>query len=274
MNELYKLKNYFNPLYTYLISHYIREYDMQKSNISILYSEGIIDYPKYCELFNASRDYRQEYVGKLILKNHDIQTILDNGVTDAKEKLFKANNLEETDILCIKNDAIFVIDKVLSITEFNEPIRFVNKNTYTSFYKLGTKNAKELYYYYDRISENEILHVKGISDDLLYLHEPYFMEFLKVLFCSAQIETLEDCIEIISSYNKQYIGLELNIGNYRRFDSDCMYDLKQMNITLGAFKLWDIDERYKKDLNISYNLNMIRFLNSIFSDIYLTRKRM
>ena len=214
MKELYMEKSYFNPLYDFIISRYIREYDMEKSNISILYDQGIIDYQKYCELYNAPRQYRQEYVGKLILKNSSIQTILDNGVMDAKEKLFKANNLSQNNVLTIKNDAVFVIDQRLSITEFGT-IKFKEKNTYTSFYKLGNKNAKELYYYYDAISGFEKLDVKGINDNLLYLHEPYFMEFLKQLFCSAQIESMNDCLEILNVYYNQYVNRKLEIGHYR-----------------------------------------------------------
>lgn len=273
MTELYIMKNYFNPLYDFLISHYIREYDMEKSNISILYEQGIIQFPKYCELYNADRQYRQEYVGKLILKKPEIQKILEIGVIDAKEKLFKANNISNNNVLTIKNDAVFIIDQRLSILEFQNPIRFIEKNTYTSFYKLGDKNAKELYYYYDAISGNEKLDVKGINDKLLYLHEPYFIEFLKQLFCSAQVESIEDCLEILNVYYNQYVDKKLEIGHYRRFSADCMYDLKKMSYN-NSFQLQDVGQENISNINIAYNLKLIKELNKLFSSIYMSTKRM
>lgn len=272
MDELYTKNKYMNPLYNYLISRFIREYDMKKSNISILFDKNIIDYETYIKLYNAPRDFRQVYIGKMILANPEIQKILTEGVTEYKEKLFKANNIQDHEVLSIKNDAIFIIDRPLQITNFGN-IEFVNKNIYTSFYLVGKKNAKELYYFYDGVNNIEKLDVKGINDSLLFLHEDYMIEFLKTLFCTAETETLSDCIELLTAFQNSYKRLELDVEYYRRFDADCMYDMMKTPI-MGYCKLPSVLEEQKQCINIQYNLDFLRKVNQIFSDIYLTQNKM
>ena len=272
MDELYSKKNYFNDYYKYIINSYIREYDMKKSNISILYDKGIINLDKFIELNNAPRQFRQVYIGKMILAKPEIQEILNKGVIEYKEKLFKANNIKDYQVLTIKNDAVFIIDKVLQNTKFGN-IEFINKNTYTSFYRLGTKNKKELYYYYSSVSAEEILDVKGISDDLLFLHEEYLIEFFKTLFCTAQTETMKECIELMTSFIEQYKQLELDVDYYRNFDSSCMYDLLPTRV-LGSMKIPFINDCQKYSININCNLKILLELNQIFTDVYLTQNKM
>ena len=62
-------------------------------------------------------------------------------------------------ILSIKNDAVFIINKKLINIEFGL-IKFVEKNIYTSFYKI---NGIEYYYYYSNFTKEEYLDIKGIS---------------------------------------------------------------------------------------------------------------
>lgn len=272
MDELYSKKNYSNPLYNHLISRFIREYDMKKSNISILFDKKIIDKQQYLELYNAPREFRQVFIGKMILSKPEIQTILEQGVIEYKEKLFKANNIQDHEVLSIKNDAVFIIDKQLQVTNFGN-IEFVNKNIYTSFFKIGKRNKKELYYYYSAVTNEELLDVKGIKDSLLYLHNDYMIEFFKVLFCTAQTETLSDCIELLNVFQDKYKRLELEVEYYRRFDADCMYDIMGTPI-MGYCKVPYVLEHQKRSININYNLEILRQINQIFSDIYLTQNKM
>lgn len=271
-NKLYNNKNYFNDYYRFIIGKYIREYDMRKSNISILYDKGIITLDEFIRLDKAPREFRQVYIGKMILSKPEIQEILDKGVIEYKEKLFKANNIKEYNVLTIKNDAVFIIDKKLECTKFGN-IEFRDKNVYTSFYRLGNKNKKELYYYFNNTNYNEVLDVKGINDNMLFLHEDYLMEFFRVLFCTAQTESIKECIELLTSFIEQYRKLELDVEYYRRFDSDCMYDLMPTTV-MGSFKVPFINEYQKYSININYNLKLLLDLNKIFSDVYLTQNKM
>ena len=120
---------------SYLTNVFIYEYDISKANINILYTKNVISKEIYDYLYNAERMTRQVYVGKLC-KDVSISNILKAGIIEAKKMLFEANNIQDRDILSIKNDAVFIINKKLANTEFGL-IKFMKKNVYTSFYKIN-----------------------------------------------------------------------------------------------------------------------------------------
>ena len=166
---------YYNINYTsgisYLDNTFIYEYDISKANINVLYSKKAIDKDTYDYLYNANRDTRQVYIGKLQKENKEIATILKEGIIEAKKWLFETNNINDYEVLSIKNDAVFIINRVLNYTQFGL-IEFKCKNKYTSFYKL---NNLEAYYLFDSFSKNEELEIKGISDNVLLFHKNYML---------------------------------------------------------------------------------------------------
>ena len=158
---LYNEINYTSDI-SYLNNVFIYEYDISKANINVLYSKGAIDKNTYDYLYAANRDIRQVYIGKLQKENKEIVNILKAGIIEAKKCLFEANNIQDYEVLSIKNDAVFIINRQLQNTQFGL-INFKCKNKYTSFYKF---NNLEVYYFYDSFSKNEVIEVKGISETM------------------------------------------------------------------------------------------------------------
>lgn len=259
-------KSHYTAPINYLISTYIREYDISKANISILYTKGVINDETYNKLYNAPRMERQIYIGNM-QKDNKISEILKNGIKDARDIFINSNNIELSDILSIKNDAIFVINKVATKTKFGN-IEFVNKNIYSSFYKIL---KIELYYFYDMVRQIEDISIKGISDDKLELHKNYFLEFLLVIFNSAQTESIEETLSILNSFYEKYIKMDLDIGYYREFNSLSKFRLKPILIT-NNFMADFLKEENKYDIDISYNINFLRELSGIFMNVYNKRK--
>ena len=252
----------------YLTSTFIREYDIRKANISILFNKGIISQDEYNNYMNMDRMQRQIDIGIRIKNNSKLYEIIKDGIIEAKKMFFEVNNIEDNQILTIKNDAVFLINTVPKITKFSN-IEFVEKNTYTSFYKL---NKIEYYYFYDQFTDKEILDIKGIGDEILKIHEKYFYEFLCVVFNSAQLDPIEETINIISNFYNQYINYKLDVQYYRRFDSTGLYDIKT-NFMYSSFRADYIDESQKYYLDISYNASIIMELYKIFSTIYFRNKK-
>lgn len=263
MNNLLKSVNYSMGI-NYIISGFIREYDISKANINILYKYGVLSKEKYEYYLTVDRMTRQIDMG-ILQREHEIANILKNGIKEAKRVFFEVNNIEESDVLTIHNDAIFLINKIPSVTKFDN-IEFVNKNIYTSYYKLG---KLEIYYFYDPINNIENIDVKGINDNKLKIHEDYFLEFLKVVFSSAQTEGIKDTLDIIITFYKQYINMELDIGYYRNFDSESTYHLKSDISKYSIFKAYTLEEHNKYDLDISCNLQLIIQLYKYYSSIHL-----
>ena len=263
-------KIFFTAPIDYIISSYIREYDIRKANANILFMKGAISKEKYDHLLNLDSNSRYIEVGLLQKDNPDISTCLKEGIKEMRHLFLTSNNLTSNDILSIKNDAVFLINKIPMITKFGN-IEFVNKNVYTSFYKLSGGKI-EIYYLYDMVNNIEHIDIKGIKDWKIVQHKDYFLEFLLVLFNSAQIESLKDTIDILITFYESYLKLELDIGYYRQFDAESLFSIKRFGVS-SIYKADFLGEESKEYLDISYNLNILRELVGIFATIQNKKKR-
>jgi hypothetical protein len=260
MNYDAKFKSYLAPI-PYLISHFIYEYDISKANISVLLYKGIIDEKEFNFIKSLPREERQIYVGYM-QKDKNIANILSDGVAEFRYKFITQNNVTDRELLSVKNDAIFLIDKIPVVTIFDN-IEFVKKNVYNSYFNL---NKLEVYYYLDQVRGMEIIDIKGVNDNKLFLHQDYFIQFLCSVFESIQTRTVKSTIELINSFHMQYINRQLPIEYYRELNADCCYRISKNNGESYLFQT--ISQDNYKYLDISFNLNIIRELYSIVSNVY------
>lgn len=237
----------------------IKEFDIRKANINILYNKGALDLTTYWKLLKAPRMYRQKYIGDMIDKDKQLYKILANGLIEFKDKFYAANQIEDSDIVSIHNDSIFLINKNPLFTKF-ENIEFIDKGTYDSFYKILDL---EIYYSYNRITSVESIVIKGINDITLMKHREYMTEFLCTIFSIVKMEGIYAAIEVLTTFYNQYIYRKLNSGYYREFNPDSMFKLNHRMYS-------DIipDEKYVELLDISYNANFIRDLFGILTSMY------
>ena len=256
---------------SYLSNTFIREYDMSKANINVLYTKGLISKEVYDDLFNAERMVRQRYVGNAQRENPAIVKALQEGIIEAKKKLFEANNLQDYSVLSIKNDAVFVISKELLYTEFSDYIKFKCKNIYTGYYKIITRRAiYELYYYYNKMTKEEKLDIKGINDDNIYLYIPGMIQLLKDIFFTVQTQGPIEALKIMKDIYNQYINLQLPFECYRRFGIGD-FKLKVKTITGYPFSLSYPDESFRNLLDISYNIDVLAAVQKLLINMYFSR---
>ena len=272
MTDLFNKINYKSPR-DCVISEYIREYDISKANINILMERKIITQDQYIYFMNCPRMERQIKIGLMISNNPKVGDIIKDGIIQAKRSFFLKNNIDDTDVLEIRNDAVFLLNKTPRVSKFGL-IEFKNKNTYTSFYR--TKDL-EFFYYQDQINNNEILNIKGIGDDsyinrVYPLHKDYFLEFLLTVFDTAQNCSIIDVINIVTLFYNRYINRELDVGYYREFNTESMFKICNIiksnkfpylidNISRDQLQYVDIETNRKiiSDLfNIFTNLNKVK----------------
>lgn len=251
---------------SYLTNVFIYEYDISKANINVLFTKGVIDEATYKFLYEAQRMVRQVYIGKLC-KDTEVSNILKAGIIEAKKMFFEANNIEDRNVLSIKNDAVFLINTKPQITKF-ELIEFKEKNVYTSFFKLGNM---EYYYYYSNITKEEYIDIKGISDSALEMHKNYFLQLIKDIFYSIQINGPEISLRMIKDYYNDYIRLNLPVEHYRRFDSGSMFHFKFISGIGTGYSIASISEDEKSLIDISYNLSIILDLQRILINQYFNK---
>lgn len=264
--ELYEKVNYISGL-KFLFSNYIREYDLSKANINVLFLKGFLDKDIYDKLYNATREERQITIGLMESRDRKVTLAKAEGIKEAKRMLFEANNIQDNEVLTIKNDAVFIINKVLHHTKFGDYIDFKLKNVFTDFIYL---KGIEIYYGYDRIRQIENIQTKGLGKNA-YLHKDYMLDFIVYIISELENGNTEDAISSFSDFFNDYISCNLDIGYYREFNSDSMYSIINSKYKVPVA---DNDVYTKtKVININYNMNLLRDLFGYISGKYFTDKR-
>lgn len=257
-----KYKNYLAPI-KYLISHYIYEYDISKANVNVLYNKGIINEEERNVIMQYPRNQRQIYMG-LMQRDPIKSKALSEGLAEYRYRFLTENNIENNQILSVKNDAIFLIDKTANITHFDDTIDFMLKNVYTSFYNL---NKKEVYYSLDLINNKEVIDIKGIDDSLLPLHQDYMIMFLCTVFEAFQTKTIQETIGLIKGFYNKYISRSLDLGFYRELNESSKFRLSLKNGEQYLLETIDSVEH----INIIYNAQIIQSLFEIASTILFNK---
>lgn len=264
MSNLYTKVNYRSPV-LYYIANNIYEYDIQKANINVLYSINEISKDQYIRLLQIPKIERQIEIGLMMRKDPELYKKLSNGITHYRKLLFESNQIKDTEVLSIKNDAIFIIGRKLYNTSFNN-IKFILKNEYTTYMYLG---KLEIYFRTDIINNNYIIDIKGINDDNLYLHEAIISKLCEILYL-IESGDIEYAIKVFNEFYNAYINRSLSIEYYRPLSSDGKYIIKSMNMIYCFDQLSDNDIN---SVDIEYNQFILRSLYRYLCEIYFSRAK-
>lgn len=255
MTELWK-----RTLYTKKVKwliHEIFEYDISKANISILLQYGYISEREFNMYAQMNRLQRQIAIGRL-QQDPKYARVINDGFVEARKALILTNNIQDEDIISIKKDALYVLNR-LNHTDFGY-IRFTLRGNYSIF--LYCKGL-EIYFYYNEREDDYNIEIKGINDDKLYLHQDY-ISFICDVLRLVQKNNVKDAIQLMMEFGKQYNAGSLPISYYREFNADSMY-------RIGNFGMLDANESYKSVLNPSYNYQFNTELFGILTEIMYTR---
>lgn len=265
---VYEQDRYLMPV-DYIISEYIREYDITKANINILLYKEFISEEQYWYLYNMPKEQRAITVGCMQRDNQKLNKALQEGFKEARRMFCEANDIQDYEILSIKKDAIFLIKKIASHTKFGN-IEFLEKNLYTSFYRLGDL---ELYYYYNTTTETEKLDIKGMSNNTIELHRQYMLDLLTYIFGTAQERSSKEVVSLLLDLRDKYITGQLGVEYYREFNNRSLYRTK-INICGKRMYLTSLSNNIMaKDIDPAYNLTLLQELYKIFVGLYLRTQR-
>lgn len=264
MNQLWKCINYLQPIYL-LKSTLIYEYDIEKANISVLLDGGYISQDYYNWLSKQDRMVRQVIIGKMERDNNSITKAKQQGIEEAKRQLFQSNNIKDVEVLAIKNDAVFVTRELTNL-QFKH-VKFTLRNRYTMYMKVF---RSELYYLYDLGSKEEVLHIKGINDEVLKLHEEYFISFLKDLFNLYQVNGVIPAINLLQEFYKDYMSRSLDLNFYRDITTGNFL----LNTGSSMYEYYSEipNDRIRQIVNISNNGSFLREIAKILYMDYASER--
>ena len=238
-STLYNQDLFLNDNIFYLFNKSIYEYDMKNAGFNLTKAYKLLPVSKIEELGRMKKDRRTIEIGKIQRKDDSYKIKLIQAFKEARRMFFEMNELENSDIISIKKDAIFTTKKC-NFQKFLEYIEFREKNYYTSYIRLNRK--VELYY-----SERQ-MDIKGLGKDTIEYHKDYIIHFLHLYFKKMECDEKSNVLDFIRKFIDKYKRRELALGYYRRFDRDPYYQV--LNDANKYYEYW---EENKDEIDISYN---------------------
>lgn len=260
-SDLYKAISYTTDIQC-LKDCNIYEYDIAKANISVLFDRGLISSFYYNYLYNQDKMVRQVTIGKMEKDNPEITKEKAKGIEEAKKYIFEMNNIDDSEVISIKNDAVF-ITRPLYHTKYKHA-EFTLRNQFNLFIKVF---RLEFYYLWDPMNDKEVLNIKGIRDEVLEKQNDYLLDFLKELFSSYITNGVDESIVLLRNFYKHYMNKEFDIGYYRDLYTG-KYSLNTGSIVYDYDS--DIsDSKLLPMINISNNGSLLREIGKILYTDYL-----
>lgn len=257
LSSLAKQINYVCP--DRFVSGQIIEYDIRQANINILYKYNIINQEYYNYLKSCPKIQREIIIGNLIKEDKDKYNIIQKGIKEAKCQLFEANNIKEYEVVRIANDAVYVNRSGgLQYTIF-DGIEFVPKSTSTCYLKLYN-----ILFFIDFGTNINVI-IKGLGENY-EIHQPIISIIVNIIN-ELQYAGIKDAMKSLNSFIDDYLNRRLGVEYYRELTPEALY-----RVTGGEFFLSTLDTLLP-DIDINYNLYILRELTSVLYEIYISTYR-
>ena len=245
--------NYITP--DRLVSGRIVEYDIQAANANILLSKGYINEREYNRIISMPKMNREIYVGNMMKNHPEVYHTIRDGMIEYIQKLITANHIKEDEIVRIANDAI-CINRMTDLTETQfDHVLFRPKLTASNMINI---NRVLVFSNYDN---NQIdIETKGLGDLGSQLHQNYMLKFIANVIYLFERVSMEDAISSVTQFYADYVNRSLPMEYYRTFDSIPSYQVMNSQYMISG------TPSSMNEINISYNLNIIRELYSILME--------
>jgi len=231
-----KKSNFTNKNNLYMFNRTIYEYDIHSADINLCVYYNLLPQNKIDSILKLDKTRRVVKIGNM-QKDKEFRDKLTTAFANIRREFYDNNDLDISDIIAVKKDAIFTTKKC-EITEFGN-VTFEIKNLYTSFIQI--KNL-EFYYGYDRCD------VKGIDDRYLKLHDDGIMKVVHMFFKKMETGSTQDTLIYLNRICSKYKLRDLPLSFYREFNVNCKYTIIGTTDTYDDY--W---EERKAEIDISYN---------------------
>ena len=189
----------------------IIEYDIRHANVNISKYYNLFADVAYLDTLDALPKKEREVKFGLLLKNDpEFSKRLEESFNSIVKEFLAANNLDiDIDVISIKKDAIFVLNRKCNVTKFG-PVEFVEKNRYHAYINLN----RLAFYIGDHID------VKGIGENYKLHQEGMLLLINEVI---DYLERGKDVHLLLAEICELYKNKKLNIEMYREFNSRAQY---------------------------------------------------
>lgn len=250
--------NMINESRPFEISSSIIEWDMKRAGIHIIRELQLLpenDIRYYEKLPKKESDVE---IGKRQIHDREFSKRLEQGFTDIMNEFLKQNDLDiDVDILSIKKDACFVINKDIKNPYVGKYIEFVPKNKYHAYINLKPflKGGTGYEFYFVRNDDPDIKGLSGNKDlrkTLIDLHREGMLNFLDTAINLAETTGLDPkkMNEFLHSFVDMYKRKELDYDYYREFNIESKFRYSFLGNEMLVER---ISESMLEKIRIDYN---------------------
>lgn len=239
MANIWEKDTFLNDNILYTFNKDIIEYDMKEAGFSLIQEFNLLPKDTITELKELGKEKRKIKIGKIQIKNDELKNNLKLAFKEARRIFFELNKLDDSEVISIKKDAIFVT-RYCKHTTIGKYIEFRPKNYYTSYIRLGKR--LELYY------NPETMGIKGIGEENVEYHKKYMIKFLRLYFKKMETEDSKIVLDFTRAFIDKYKSRDLELGYYRNFNEKS--DFTIIGDDNKYMQYWE-DE--KDQVDISYN---------------------
>lgn len=229
--------NWKNTEYQYIKNVKITEWDIKSAGLSVIKFKKLLPDSEISKLENMSKTMRTIREGLFQKEFPFIAESIVKTLEDVRQAFVFLNNIYEEDVLSIKKDAIFVLNKIPNTTIIKDYFTFRPKGVYTSFILL---NKNEFL-----LSTDGSLEVKGISSESISFQKNFLLKDITYLLKMAEKVDKQQMFTILKNYRRKYLNIELPIETYRELDTGMF--------RVGEYLTNEIDSSLKSNMDISQN---------------------
>lgn len=243
--------NFLNEARPYEVGAEITEWDMKRAGISLCKEFQLLPTKEIEKIEKMEKHDADVYLGKRQIKDPNFSKSLEKAFTDAIHLFLDRNQIDQDlDVISIKKDACFIINKHISESSFGDYIYFRPKNTYHAYLRIA---PYELYFQRDGSID-----IKGLTGDksrrkkILQEHEDGMINLLQLFIETAEKygERSHEVYRLLHSFCTMYKEKELDFPYYREFNIESKFKYENYS---GSVMVDDIDESMLQYVDISYN---------------------
>lgn len=233
----------------FIINSEIIEWDIKSANLSIIKEYSLLDEAKIRKIETLGKKDRVVFVGKEMRADKNFGKELEKLFDVVVNEFMDNNDLDiDYDIISVKKDAVYVVNKDIKHPSIGNHINFVPKSKYRAFLYI-----KPFEFYFT----NSDINVKGLNDSLAKLHEKGMLVLLRdiVQICESGNMNFKRINSYLSEFVKAYKNRELEFDYYREFNHESMYRYIAFE---NQMMMETIDETVLNSIDIQHNyINII-----------------
>lgn len=244
-DKFYMRDNFTQQDISYIVGQNIYEYDMKDAGYSLIKEFDQLPHETIRKLSEMSKEKRRVAIGKIMKADREFSVKHTKSFGLIRQRFILENNIEKSDVLSIRKDAIFIIGKKCNELKFGE-VSFSEKNKYTSYHRYG-----QIEFLYR--SSNNTLHVKGIDDKKFSEHDEFMGKFLRTVYKHLEAKNTERLVQFLLKFNHMYKSRTLPSGYYRELNATSKFLINPRLSKYSVYLMNHVEDAYLSEIDITHN---------------------